>query len=309
MLHAESTQDQIRWPATPATGLPRPGVGVGRLVGSSPAMRQVYREIERVAPTDVTVLITGESGTGKELVALTIHELSRRREGPFLAVNCGAMSPYLVESELFGHERGSFTGAGTQHRGHFERVSGGTLFLDEIADMPLELQTKLLRSAAEAVRDNRLRPDLYYRLNVFPIVLPPLRDRTGDVPLLAQHFLDLLNDGQDTPKHFSRDMLARLERHDWPGNVRQLRNVVHQAYIMAGESRELRSWLRHPEGPAAGPPLEPAFRVGDSLESLRRRLILATLAHYQSKRATAEALGISLKTLYNRLNHYRREQD
>src|SRR5262245_35277815 len=218
----------------------------GPMIGASGAIQEVYDLIARVAPTEATVLVTGESGTGKELAAQTIQGLSRRRRAPFLAINCGAVSPNLIESELFGHERGSFTGAGQRHRGHFERASGGTLFLDEITEMQPELQVKLLRvletgevlriggdqpvqaevrvvaasnrSPAQAVAEGRLREDLFYRLNVFPIALPPLRERTGDITLLAQHFLGALNETEGTRKCFSADRLQRLETPDWPGN-------------------------------------------------------------------------------------------
>jgi transcriptional regulator with PAS, ATPase and Fis domain len=300
-------------------------------------MLEVYDLIRRVAPREVTVLITGESGTGKELVARTIHEHSPRAGHPFLAINCGAMSPQLVESELFGHERGSFTGAAARHRGHFERASGGTLFLDEITEVRLELQAKLLRvletgtalrvggdepvqtdvriiaatnrPPVQAVRDQRLREDLYYRLNVFPIALPPLRERPGDVRLLAHYFLDMLNEQRQPPKRIGREMLARLERYDWPGNVRQLRNVIHRAYILAEDRRELRWGERKLNDPDVPQSLDAAFRVGETLETLRRRVILATLAHYRTRRRTAAVLGISLKTLYNRLQLYEREGD
>ena len=222
-----------------------------------------------MAPTDATVLIVGESGTGKELVAETVHELSRRRRGPFLAVNCGAVSPNLIESELFGHERGSFTGAAQRHRGYFERASGGTLFLDEITEMPLELQVKLLRvletgtccaSAAtsrcrstcassrrpiaipaQAVAEGKLREDLYYRLNVFPIVLPPLRERAGRHHAAGAAFPRAPERGGGNHEAQSRPTRsARLERHDWPGNVRELKNVVQRAYIMADEEIDRR---------------------------------------------------------------------
>src|SRR5262245_46026566 len=203
----------------------------GRLIGGSPAMQRVYDLIARVAPTNASVLLTGESGTGKEMVAQTIHELSRRRRGPFLPLNCGAMPAGLVESELFGHERGSFTGATQLRRGHFERASSGTLMLDEIAEMPIELQVKLLRvletgaairvggdtpvqvdarviaatnrAPEQAVADGKLREDLLYRLNVFPVELPPLRDRGGDAELLAAHFLEELNRAEGATKHFA----------------------------------------------------------------------------------------------------------
>src|SRR3954451_14650647 len=226
----------------------------GQLWGRSAAMRRIYQQITRVSATGVTVFITGESGTGKEVVAKTVHELSRRRARPFFAVNCGAISPHLIESEIFGHEKGSFTGADRQHLGFFERAHGGTLFLDEITEMPLELQVKLLRvletgtfmrvgstvaqetdvrviaatnrTPEQAVTIGKLREDLLYRLNVFPIELPPLRDRAEDVPLLAQHFLSAICEREGTTKTFTPTAVQRLQVYRWPGNVRELRNVV-----------------------------------------------------------------------------------
>jgi len=233
----------------------------GRIWGRSQSMREIYRRIERVAPTAVTALITGESGTGKEVVAQTIHELSKRSKAPFLAVNCGAIPPQLIESELFGHEKGSFTGAVRQHLGLFERADGGTLFLDEITEMPPELQVKLLRvletgtfarvgsgtllgadvriiaatnrPPATAVATGQLREDLFYRLNVFPIQLPPLRERCEDIDLLAGHFLAELNESERARKHFTGAALSKLSGHYWRGNVRELRNVVHRGFILA----------------------------------------------------------------------------
>ncbi len=310
----------------------------GRLIGASSCMQQVYDLIGKVAPTEATVLLMGESGTGKEIASETVHELSQRRRGPFLAINCGAVSPNLIESELFGHERGSFTGAGQRHRGHFERASGGTLFLDEITEMPIELQVKLLRvletgsvlriggdtpiqtdvrviaatnrNTSQAVAEGKLREDLYYRLNVFPISLPPLRERGGDVPLLARYFLDLLNEAEQKQKRMTEDAVARLERYEWPGNVRELRNVVHRAFIMADDEVGLDALpeeVRAPVVPLAIDADEP-LKVGTSLTEVERRLILATLAHYDGdKKKTADVLGISLKTLYNRLNLYKRD--
>lgn len=296
-------------------------------------MHRVYAEMARVAPTDATVLVLGESGTGKDLVARSIHECSRRGAGPFLAINCGAMSMALIESELFGHERGSFTGAAQRHLGHFERASGGTLFLDEITEMPVELQARLLRvietgkllrvggetvletdvravaatnqSPRRAVQDGRLREDLYYRLSVFPIQLPPLRQRPGDVALLATHFLAELNAADGTDKYLTPQALAALERCEWAGNVRQLKNVIQRAFIIACDRRDVRCLAEcEPAVPAV---LDTPVTVGSSLEDLKRRLILETLAHYRSRRKAAAALGISLKTLYNRLSVYRRD--
>ena len=307
----------------------------GKMIGSSPSMQRVYDMIARVAPTDVTVLVTGESGTGKELVANSIHELGTRRKQLFLPVNCSAVAANLIESELFGHERGSFTGATQLHRGFFERASGGTLFLDEITEMSLDLQVKLLRvletgllsriggedpipvdvrvvaatnrSPETAVKEGKLRQDLYYRLNVFPIALPPLREREGDVDLLADHFLERLNEEQGTSKHFGAEGRRRLDRYPWPGNVRELKNVIQRAFIMADHSIEFDGLgggslaPRSPEGAAVVGGIE----VGSSLEDVERQLILATLEHCKGdKKLAAQMLGISLKTLYNRLNLY-----
>src|SRR6478736_6634442 len=195
----------------------------GHLLGSSGPMQKLYDQLGRVAPTSATVLLVGESGTGKELAAQTVHEMSRRKRAPFLPLNCGAVSPQLIESELFGHEKGSFTGADRQHKGYFERANGGTLFLDEITEIPAELQVKLLRA------------DLFHRLNVFPIAMPPLRDRGTDIELLAQHFLDLLNKHESAAKTFAPATIAALYAHGWPGNVRELKNYVQRAFILADE--------------------------------------------------------------------------
>jgi DNA-binding NtrC family response regulator len=302
----------------------------GRLYGSSTVMQDVYRMIEKVAPTEATVFITGESGCGKELVARTIHERSPRARGAFVAINCGAIPQNLIEAELFGHERGAFTGANRQHRGCFERAEGGTLFLDEITEMPIEMQVRLLRvletgrfvrvggdgeirtnvrvlaatnrDALDAVRDGRLREDLMYRLAVFPIVLPPLRERDGDTELLAEHFLQNLNVEGGMSKRFSRAALTTIRAYHWPGNVRELKNAVHRAFIMAEEFVELDlSGLACPavEGECLRMP------VGTSLAEMERQAIFATLDHCRgNKRRAAEMLGVSLKTLYNRLTAY-----
>ena len=302
----------------------------GRLYGSSTVMQDVYRMIEKVAPTEATVFITGESGCGKELVARTIHERSPRARGAFVAINCGAIPQNLIEAELFGHERGAFTGANRQHRGCFERAEGGTLFLDEITEMAPEMQVRLLRvletgrftrvggdgeirtnvrvlaatnrDALDAVRDGRLREDLMYRLAVFPIALPPLRERDGDTELLAEHFLQHLNVEASTSKRFSRAALTTIRAYHWPGNVRELKNAVHRAFIMAEEFVELDlSGLACPavEGECLRMP------VGTSLAEMERQAIFATLDHCRgNKRRAAEMLGVSLKTLYNRLTAY-----
>jgi DNA-binding NtrC family response regulator len=298
-------------------------------------MLDVYDLVSRVAPTDATVLIIGESGTGKELVAETLHRSSARKDAVMLPVNCGAVSPNLIESELFGHERGSFTGAERQRKGYFERTNGGTLFLDEITEMPIELQVKLLRvletgkvvrvggnepiavdvrliaatnrDPAEAVKAGQLREDLYYRLNVFPILLPPLRSRPGDVDLLAEHFLAQLNREAGTTKVWSRGALERMRRNGWTGNVRELRNVVQRAYILGDEEIAPEALPLPEEAPieqrASGAVLQ--VRVGASIEEVEERLIYATLELTEGdKKKAAEILRISLKTLYNRLNVY-----
>jgi two-component system, NtrC family, response regulator AtoC len=314
-------------------GAPEEVGRLGLLLGASEPMLQTYEMMTRVAPTDATVLLVGESGTGKDLAATTLHLLSRRAKAPFLPLNCGAISPTLIESELFGHERGSFTGAQHRHKGYFERAHGGTLFLDEISEMPVELQVKLLRvletgtlariggdqqvavdvrviaatnrDPHRAVADGKLREDLLYRLQVFPIQMPLLSERSGDVDLLANYFLDQLNERQGTAKRFSNDALERLRNHTWPGNVRELKNVIHRAFIMADEEISPRCLPREVGG-ESGAARSLHFQVGASISDVEHRLIVATLDAYAgNKRKTAEVLGVSLKTLYNRLNTYR----
>ena len=308
----------------------------GPLIGTSPAMQKVYDLITRVAPTDATVLLTGDSGTGKDLVAQTLHDLSRRRQAPFLPLNCGAVSPTLIESELFGHERVSFTGADRMHRGYFERADGGTLFLDEITEMAIELQVKLLRvletgtvlriggerpvsvdvrviaatnrRPEEAVAEGKLREDLLYRLKVFPIHLPPLRERGADIDLLAENFLAQLNMAEGANKMFTKAAVERLRAHAWPGNVRELKNLVHHAFILADDEIGPDCLPLEVAGSGDLSPASLHLKVGVSLAEADRRLILATLNEYgNDKKKTAEVLGISLKTLYNRINHYKTE--
>jgi DNA-binding NtrC family response regulator len=306
----------------------------GKLVGRSATMQEVYDKIARVAPTEATVLLLGESGTGKEIVARTIHELSRRRKHPFLAINCGAISPNLIENEMFGHERGSYTGADRQHKGYFEQAHGGTLFLDEITEMPLELQVRLLRvletgtlmrvgtsrvvetdvriiaatnrDPREAVRAGKLREDLYHRLNVFPLEIVPLRNRVDDIELIAMHFLEELNEACGTKKKFAPGAIARMRQYSWPGNVRELKNYIHRVFIMAGDeglegpTQEVEAMPVHSHSaPAITVP------VGTPLSVAARELILSTLEHCGGERKrTAEMLGICTKTLYNRLREY-----
>jgi len=306
----------------------------GRLLGSSSAMQTIYDQIQRVAPTVATVLITGESGTGKELVAQTLHDLSRRRKNPFIPVNCGAISPQLIESEVFGHEKGSFTGAIREHKGYFERANGGTLFLDEITEMPIELQVKLLRVLEEgtfmrigsdreieidvriiaatnrvpedAVAEGKLREDLLYRLQVFPLHLPALREREADVKLIADQFLKDLNHAEGTAKYFLPEALDMLMEWHWPGNVRELRNVVQRAFIMADDAINT-ACLPLESGKSrkgnGGPFLQ--VRVGSTVAEVERTLTLATLQQCGGvKEKAAQMLGVSLKTLYNRLREY-----
>jgi DNA-binding NtrC family response regulator len=299
------------------------------------------------------VLVTGESGTGKELVAETIHRLSRRSSKPFVAINCGAISPTLIESELFGHERGSFTGADRTHRGCFERADGGTLLLDEVSEMSADLQSKLLRvletgtvlrvggdkpikvdvrviaasnrDLDQAVGEGKLRQDLLYRLKVFPILLPPLRERGDDVVALAQFFLDRLNQQDETDKHFSADAVGAMRAYTWHGNVRELRNAIHRAHILAdGEEIHRRDlpeevaaaggpWVPEDEPAAAAAPtngggssLAGRIPAATPLHEIEKQAILATLAHFGGDRGqTAAALQISVKTLYNRLREYK----
>ncbi|HEX5050235.1 MAG TPA: sigma-54 dependent transcriptional regulator [Planctomycetota bacterium] len=318
----------------------------GALVGASAAMQGVYECIERVARTDETVFLTGPTGTGKEVTAATIHALSHRKNGPYVAVNCGAIAASLIESEFFGHERGAFTGADRQRMGVFERAHGGTLFLDEITEMPIDLQVKLLRvletrqvtrvggnkavdfdvrilvatnrEPKDAVANGKLREDLMYRLFVFPIDLPPLAARDGDVRLLAQEFLDRVNREYEASKRFTEDALRRLEAHTWPGNVRELANVVRRAFLMAAGEEVLLSHLPLPAAAGmaaavgagtapvtgAAPPVL-GMAPGMTIAAAEKLLIEATLLHLGGdKRKAAEVLGISLKTLYTRLQVY-----
>ena len=310
----------------------------GRIVGNSPSIRSVYRVIEQSAPTNASVLIWGESGTGKELVAQTIHELSPRATFPFVAINCAAIPATLLESELFGHEKGAFTGAQERRTGVFELAHRGTLFLDEIAEMQPATQVKLLRvlqertfrrlggrqeqsvdvrmiaatnvNPGEAVRNGKLREDLFYRLNVFTIELPPLRDRREDVPLLIQRFLNEFNavNGKSV-RAVDQETMQVLEQYPWPGNIRELRNVMERATILADADFIA---LRHlpPLLVAKGEETLPTVTLtpGTTVDEAERRLILLTLDHTRgNKTRAAEILGISLKTLHNKLNRMKDE--
>ena len=305
----------------------------GLLYGGSQSMALLYRQIERVTLTDATVLLEGESGTGKELIAQTIHQSGSRAQARFVALNCGAIPSHLIEAALFGHEKGSFTGALKQHQGYFEHACGGTLFLDEITEMPADMQVKLLRvlecgrflrvggsvevnvdvrliaatnrALTDAVAAGCLRQDLMYRLAVFPITVPPLRERADDVALLAEHFLQELNREAGTRKQFSKRALNHIKHYTWPGNVRELKNCVYRAYILTDKFLELDEPLQTTGSKASLAHGVLNFSVGMPLADVQRDIILATLAHHRgNKRLTAQTLGISVKTLYNRLKAY-----
>jgi DNA-binding NtrC family response regulator len=309
----------------------------GSLVGNSPEMRKMYQVIEQAAPTGASVLIMGESGTGKELVAQTIHQLSPRAGYPFVAINCAAIPETLLESEIFGPEKGAFTGAADRRAGCFELADHGTLFLDEIGEMTPATQVKLLRvlqertfrrlggrqeqsvdvrviaatniDPAEAVQNGKLREDLYYRLNVFAMKLPPLRDRKEDLPLLIQAFISEFNQrNQRSIAGVDHQAMRMLENYQWPGNVRELRNVIERATILAPgpfiEGAHLPPVVTNEPGPEQAPQV--ALGPGTTVEEAERRLIMMTLQHTRdNKTRAAEILGISLKTLHNKLNKLR----
>ena len=343
----------------------QPGSGplqrVGALYGACGVMQRLFQTIARLGPSNATVMILGESGSGKELVAQAIHQLSERSRKAFVAVNCGALPENLIESELFGHERGSFTGAARTHRGCFERADGGTLFLDEVTEMPVDMQVRLLRvlesgrfcrvggdqeiaasvrviaasnrDLGKAVAEGRLREDLMYRLCVIPLPVPPLREREGDTLLLAEMFLAELNAEHGTDKTYAPRARERIAAFSWPGNVRELKNVVHRGYVLSDDAVEVDvpntadevMALPQPAGMIAVPAMpsinaaiaartsahgatarDVTIRVGTSLDDAERTLIMATLDSVAgSKAKAAQVLGISLKTLYNRLHAYR----
>ena len=319
---------------------------LGALVGSSREMREIFGLIEQIAPSNVPVLITGESGTGKELVARTLHQLSPRKARPFVAVNCAAIPETLIESEIFGHEKGAFTGAIERRAGCFELASGGTLLLDEVGEMPAGTQAKLLRVLEErklrrlgarseqdvdvrvlaatnrdprhAVAQGHLRADLFYRLNVFNIHMPPLRDHMDDLPAMAEAMINEMNQKHGRKvSGVSTSMLARLMAYNWPGNARELRNAVERAVVLCPDGAPLDAAhlpagfgaVRSSESPSLDGNMI-AVRVGTTVDEAERMLILRTLeVTGQNKTRAAEILGVSLKTLHNKLKAYGQERE
>ena len=310
------------------------------MIGESQAMQQLREQIAMAAPTNGRVLILGDNGTGKELVARTIHALSHRRAGPFVEVNCAAIPEELIESELFGHVRGAFTGAVSDRRGKFEAADGGTIFLDEIGDMSLKTQAKVLRvlqeqvvepvgsrqqiavdvrviaatnkDLAAAIRAGEFREDLYFRLNVIPIFVPPLRERREDIPRLAEFFMaGFAQEYGRRPKAFDAEAIDRLQRYDWPGNVRELRNLIERLVIMVpGDTigADDLSFLRPVEasersdGEPAGEPLLPLHEARDRFE---REYILRALARQHGNMSrTAEVLGVERSNLYRKMRAF-----
>ena len=310
----------------------------GPMVGNAPALRGVYRVIEQAAPTAASVLVYGESGTGKELVAKTIHQLSGRNKNPFIAINCAAIPESLLENELFGHERGAFTGAVERRPGCFELAHTGTLFLDEIAEVAPGIQAKLLRvlqertvrrlggqkeqavdvrliaatnlDPAKAVQQGKLREDLYYRINVIAICVPPLRERVEDIPLLVHTFMTEFNERNGRAvTAIAPDAVRLLQRYTWPGNIRELRNVIERAVILSpGEFIETAHLPADLSGPPAPSVQSAGLTAGMTVDEAERKLIELTLAHTNdNKTRAAEILGVTVKTLHNKLKRFRRE--
>jgi len=313
--------------------------GLDQIIGQSRQMKDVFAKIQRAAPVDSTVLILGESGTGKELVAQALHHNSIRKKGPFVAVNIAAVPSTLVESELFGHVRGAFTGATDRRMGRFEQADGGTLFVDEVGDFELPLQAKLLRvletltvtpvgghedrkvdvrviaatsrDIAKMVQEGKFREDLYYRLNVIPIVLPPLRDRPDDIPVLVDHFLrDIAATKHTPPKRMTPEVMRRFQQYRWQGNVRELRNMLEQMMVLAeGDvltERDLPPVIAEASAPTTSPREIPA---GLTMEELERLAITKALDQFGGNRThAANRLGISVRTLQRKLRQYELER-
>lgn len=306
--------------------------GLGKMIGQCDAMRKVFEKIQLVADTNATVLIVGESGTGKELAARAVHEFSKRHDRPFLPVNCAAIPETLIESELFGHEKGAFTGAVSRRDGLFQAAAGGTLFIDEIGELQLGLQSKLLRaiedkkilpigSTHEVEVDVRLvaatnrdlkqrveagqfREDLYYRLRVVELALPPLRERREDIPLLVRHFVDeIAKDNGRSVRDITQDALEAILAYTWPGNVRELRNTLESVIVLSLKERiELGDLPTHVTG---AKPVQSVFRPGMTLAELEKEAIRRTLEEHDGHRVrTSEALGISVRTLQRKIQEY-----
>ncbi len=304
------------------------------LVGSSPPMRRAMELVEKVAPSKASVVITGQSGTGKEMVARAIHQLSPRRDKPFIAINCSAIPATLIESEMFGHERGAFTGADQRRLGAWELADGGTLFLDEVGEIPVELQAKFLRvieeerlrrlggkseitvdvrvisatnrELKEEIKSGRFREDLYFRLNVFHINLAPLKERRDDIPVLVQHFIDrFAREGGKKLHGVSAQAMKLLCDYAWPGNIRELRNTLERAVILCGSGTIEPEHLPGELASGGGESAYLKLPYGLPLREIEKEYILATLTRLQKNKArTAQALGISEKTLYNKLYRY-----
>jgi two-component system response regulator AtoC len=315
-----------------------------KIIANSPAMKKVLEDVERAAKSNASIFICGESGTGKEVIAAAIHHYSQRADRPFIKVNCAAVPETLIESEFFGHEKGSFTGAHARRLGRFELANTGTLLLDEVTEVPVMLQAKLLRvlqeqefervggtkpihvdvriisttnrNIEEAITSKTLREDLYYRLNVVPIILPPLRDRPEDIIPLAEHFIaKFCQESHTETKVLDEEAKRKLQAYHWPGNVRELANIIERAVVMNHvKVISSHSLLLGNTVPAAASPerkkKERNFNVGMTLRELEKRLIIETLeAHNQNRTKAAEVLDISVRTLRNKLNEYKKDHE
>lgn len=307
------------------------------IVTQSPKIEGLIRFARKAAASNAPILLTGESGTGKELFAGLIHQASSRRDHVLVSLNCAALPENLIESELFGHERGAFSGAVTTRMGRFERADGGTLFLDEVSEIPIAAQAKLLRvleskqfervgasdpiahdvrivaasnrDLEEEIEEGRFRLDLFHRLNVIEIKIPPLRERSGDIPVLAMHFMEHFRcENQIRIEGFDSDAMRALARFDWPGNVRQLRNVIHRACVVAENPRICLQDLGLPDDNPSSDASEehlPEQWLHTNLEEIEKQIIIAAINKFGSRRVVAEKLGVSQRTLTNKIKRYR----
>ncbi len=332
-LTLPSSQTQNAWAQTPVTAPMLKTSDAKPMIYKSEIMSQLMKMIERVAPSQANILVLGESGTGKELIARAIHDKSNRKNKPFVAINCGALRETLLESELFGHEKGSFTGAYTKKIGLAEAANGGTLFLDEIGELPMSIQAKLLRFLQEGeifrvggkesirvdlriicatnreldqeVTRGNFREDLFYRINTIVISAPPLRRRKEDIPVLVQHFLTQGNSYMNRVKSIDEEALAAMMGYDWPGNIRELQNACERLQVLSeGHTimlNDLPESIRMPQNKDESTAFDPAV----PLYQLEKRYIIKALAHYGgNKTQAAQGLGITIKTLYNKLHEY-----